>query len=79
MSTVKKVLNSTDWVRIADGTETKSLQVSKGNVLMAITDTAVAPGANADSHNLYQGMFFTITPPSIVWVKGIGSSEVVVS
>lgn len=79
MSTVKRVLNSTDWVRITDGTETKSLQVSKGNVLLSITDTAVAPGANADSHNLFQGMFFTITPPSIVWVKGNGSSEIIVS
>jgi hypothetical protein len=62
--TVVQTIGST-WVQLSDGTQTKTLQVLNGLVIMVDADEA--PPANTKGHIVNTWM--TITPPTKAWVK----------
>ncbi len=72
MATEERKLNS-EWTQITDGTQSKSIQVISGTVIMR--DQETKPDATATGHQVTGWMH--ITPPTRCWVRSSSTSTTV--
>lgn len=71
------VVLSKAWTQISTGSETYTLSVTQGAVVLCDSDTQ--PAANATGHLAQQyGAPWMVTPPSIVWARANGEQAIVV-
>ena len=53
------------WIQISDGTQTKTIQVANGVILLADADESPTP--RAPGHIITD--WITVTPPTKAWVR----------
>lgn len=65
------------WVQISDGTQTKSLQVTSGAVIVVDADST--PPDNAAGHVVEAKTWLTITPPTQAWVRATSGDVAIIA
>lgn len=63
------------WTQITTGTETKTVSVADGSLVLF--DSATAPATDAVGHDIVVNMF-VITPPSSIWARSAGTTTKIV-
>lgn len=74
VKTVVQTIGSA-WVQLSDGTQTKTLQVLSGAVI--VVDADEAPPVNTKGHVMREWM--TITPPTKAWVRATAGDSAIIA
>lgn len=63
------------WVQLSDGTQSKTLQVLSG--VIVLVDADESPSANARGHVVHDWM--TITAPTQAWARSTASDSAIIA
>lgn len=68
----KSIMVGPDWMKFTDGTQTASAQVAQGTIEMR--DDSVKPKITDVGHPI--SGWIKVTPPTVAWVRAVGSAKV---
>lgn len=76
--TTRKIALTDTWQQLTTGSVSLFVQVERGDICLA--DSATQPDSNAAAHRMKSGAEFSVTPPTVAWVRSAGgSSGIIVS